>query len=51
MSFKYKFTLNIGYPGEHTEVQEYDAEPSEEDLERDWKEWAGNYIDGSYHKL
>lgn len=54
---KVKFTLSIGYHGANHEDEftlgelgydpEYDLD-LEKFLDEQWREWSGNYIDGSF---
>lgn len=56
---KFEVTLNIGMNGEQKDVIEIDdedlagltGEAREEFLHGEWKEWAGNYIDGEITEI
>ncbi len=59
MELTCRFTLNIGLNNCEQEVEDYlievpdnwhDLSPAEQEaiLHDEWKEWAWNYIDGSY---
>jgi hypothetical protein len=48
---KVTFTLSIGFSNaRHEEVFDYDKNVTDDELERDWNEWCGNYIDGGYKR-
>lgn len=49
---KVRFTLSIGFPGAEIEqIVEFEDNLTKEELEIEWQEWAGNYIEGSYMEV
>ena len=48
---KVTFTLSIGYANaSRREVLEYEDDVTDEELDKDWQDWAWNYIDGGPHR-
>ena len=43
-----KFTLNIGFVNAQcVDVQEYDDDATQEEIDQDWEQWVWDYIYGS----
>lgn len=47
-----KVKLSIGYPSAcHEDELEVPDDATDEDIEREVQEWAGNYIETSWHRM
>ena len=47
---KVKFSINIGY-GVHEDETEYEGNPTDEQLEEDYKEWKNGIVDGYWERI